>query len=308
VALAALAALTAVAGLALAGCSTSGGSSSSAPADRKVAEPAQAGGAPQADAQPGQPGAPAATGKGQVPLPAPTDAVPDQRTIIYTGAIAVRVSDVDKAATAATALATGAGGFVGGDQRSTDDDRSQAQLVLRIPSAKFQAVIDGLAKLGKEATRQLSTEDVTAKAVDLDSRITTAQASVDRVRSLMAKAQNIGEIVSLESELSRREADLESLKSQLRKLNDLATLSTITVTLLNPKAPAPKPTGPDTGFLAGLKTGWRAFVVSLNVLLTVLGAVLPWLLILGLPPLLVFRLTRRLRRRAAVAAPPAAAE
>ena len=56
---------------------------------------------------------------------------------------------------------------------------------------------------------------------DLDARITSAQASVDRVRALMTKAQNLGEVVSLESELSRREGDLESLKAQKRKLDDL---------------------------------------------------------------------------------------
>jgi hypothetical protein len=243
--------------------------------------------------------APAAPGK-QPPLP--VQAIPDQRSIIYTGTVTVRVKDVDKVAGQVSALATGAGGFVGGDERSSDGDRSQAQLVLRVPSARFIQVVDSIAGLGERQSRQVSTEDVTAKVVDLDARIATMQASVDRVRALLAKAQTIGEIVSLESELSRREADLESLKAQQRKLDDLTTLSTVTAILLGPQAPLARPAEPESGFLVGLKGGWRAFLRSMEILLTVTGALLPWALALGLPVLAIVLFTRRARRRILVPA------
>jgi hypothetical protein len=98
--------------------------------------------------------------------------------------------------------------------------------------------VAGISKLGRDAhdeSRELSTDDVTDQVADLDARISTGQASVDRVRDLLAKAQNIGEIVSLESDLSRREADLESLKSRKHKLDDQTTLSTITAVLWVPR-------------------------------------------------------------------------
>ncbi|MCW2640850.1 MAG: hypothetical protein JWP76_3156 [Dactylosporangium sp.] len=154
-----------------------------------------------------------------------------------------------------------------------------------------------LGRDGKDESRQLSTQDVTDQVTDLDARIATGQASVDRVRELLAKAQNIGEIVSLESELSRREADLESLKSRKRKLDDLTTLSTVTAVLLGPQAAGTAtPDKHETGFLAGLKAGWHAFTASMQVLLTVLGALLPWLVGLGLPASAVLWTLRRVRR------------
>jgi hypothetical protein len=295
----ALGALAAI-GLTTAACGASSSHGSSA-GRKDAAAPAQPVAPGGAQTGAGGAGAPDTAGQPGKPLPAPTGGVLDDRSIIYTGTITVRVQKVDDAAAQATALATGAGGFVGGDQRSSDNDRSQAQLTLRVPSAKFQTVVDGLGRLGKEETRQLSTEDVTAKAVDLDARVSTAQASVDRVRALMGKAQTIGDVVSLESELSRREADLESLKSQQRKLADLTALSTITVTLLGPQAAVAKQTKPETGFLAGLKGGWKAFTTSLTVLLTVFGALLPWLVALCVPLVVVLWLTRRMRRRPAAA-------
>ena len=60
-----------------------------------------------------------------------------------------------------------------------------------------------------------------------------------------------------------------------------------------------------TGFLAGLKAGWTAFTGSVTVLLTVLGAVLPFAVVaaLVLVPLLVW--LRRRNPRSPVAAQPA---
>jgi hypothetical protein len=231
----------------------------------------------------------------------PAQLTVDSRSLIFTGTVTIRVSDVGRAAAEIGTLAATAGGFVGGDDRTSGMDGSQARLTLRVPSARFADVVTGISKLGRngrDESRQLSTQDVTDQVTDVDARIATGQASVDRVRELLAKAQNIGEIVSLESELSRREADLESLKSRKRKLDDQTTLSTVTAVLLGPDAAVKGSSDKqETGFLAGLKAGWHALTASLRVLLTVLGALLPWLVGLGVPILAVLWAMRRLRRQ-----------
>jgi hypothetical protein len=293
-----------VAALTVAGCSASGSNDSSAPANKQAAgggereaggaadaanPPAAAVAGPQADNKDANPQAPA-----QTQAQAPAKLVPDDRSIIYTGSINVRVSDVDAKAAEAITLAIAAGGFVAGDNRTVNASRSEAHLVLRVPSEKFTTTVTQLGHLGKEENRALSTQDVTAEVVDLDARITVAQASVDRVRALLARAQNLNEIVQLESEVSRREADLESLKARQRKLGDLTALSTITAVLLGPDAVGAKPAKKaDTGFLAGLKGSWNALGTSLAALLTLLGVLLPWLIALGLPTLAVYWLLRR---------------
>jgi hypothetical protein len=233
--------------------------------------------------------------------------VPETRSIIYTGTITVRVTKVDEAALRASAAATGAGGFVGGDERTSTSSRANAKLVLRVPADKFTDVLNTLHDLGKEESRSVSTQDVTEQVADVDARIANAQASVERVRALMARAQTIGEITSLESELSRREGDLESLKARKRKLDDLTALSTITLVLLGPDEPSAPAKKADTGFLAGLKGGWSAFLASMEVLLTIIGALVPWLVALGIPLTLVWWLVRRSRRNRPVQLVPAAA-
>jgi hypothetical protein len=271
-----------------AGCSQTTSSDSSAPAaasgDRAgapggVAAPSAAADQPQKEGSPQQ---------------APAKVEPQQRSLIYTGTMSVTVDDVVKRADEAADIATGSGGVIGADKRTLNDDRSEAQLVLRIPVDRFDATLDQLAKLGVEESRAVSTQDVTEALIDLDARLATQKASVERVRALLARAQTIGEIVSIESELTKREAELASLQQRKDKLAGQVALSTITLSLRGPAAP--EPAREDTGFVAGLRNGWSAFLGSITLVLTVAGWLLPWLLAIGVPVwLLVWQLRRRRR-------------
>ncbi len=313
--LSATAVTTLAVALALAGCGGSRSASSTSAGD-KAAAPAPANGAGGA-AQAGKAGDLSAGGKdttgggtalgGAAGAPAQVPGDSAQRDIVYTGAISVRVTSVDEAASKLAGMVSVAGGFIGNDQRTLNNDQSTATITIRVPVDKFTGLVDQVGKLGTEESRQISAEDVTAKMIDLESRIKTQQASVDRIRVLLAKAQSVSEIATIEGELSRREADLESLQAQQRSLADLATYSTVTVSLLGPLASVAAPAKPRTGFLAGLSSGWHALLDSLGVLLTILGAVLPFAVALGVPAWLVVRWLRRRSRRQAPPVPAYAA-
>ncbi|HEY2669595.1 MAG TPA: DUF4349 domain-containing protein [Rugosimonospora sp.] len=301
-----------IAGLALAAGSAACSAGPSSSAGSKAADGA-ARGAPAAPAQ--NPGGAANSkvevgGNAQAVVPAGKPESPSTlaRSIIYTGSMTLRVGNVDDAATQLEGLATAAGGFVGGDTRDLDAGRSTATLVLRVPAEKFGGILDAISKRigGQEVSRKVSTEDVTEKAIDLDARIQSQEASVERVRALLAKAESLSDITSIESQLTQREADLESMQADKRNLDDLTALSTVTVSLLGPQATPPKPKPKaETGFWPGLKGGWHAFAGAVRVLLLVLGAVLPFAVVVGVPVLAVFWLRRRRRsaRPGAAAAP-----
>jgi hypothetical protein len=226
----------------------------------------------------------------------------DQRAIIYTGTLQVRVDDVERAAREASTVVTGAGGFVGGDQRNSDSADARAELILRVPADRFTKVLEALVDLGEQERREVRTEDVTEETVDLDARIATQRARVDSARRLLARATSISDLVTLENEVGHREADLASLEAKKRRLADLTALSTITVTFVGPEAVAAEEET-DLGFLAGLRGGWSAFVGAMRVALTVLGAVLPFAVAIGLPVALLVALARRRARRTPPAGP-----
>jgi hypothetical protein len=159
-------------------------------------------------------------------------------------------------------------------------------------------VVDQIAGIGDEENRGINTEDVTEQVVDLDARIEVQRARVESGRRLLGEAKSLDDLVMLEREVATRESDLASLEGKKRRLSDLTSLSTITAVLLGPQAAVTgDPDDEPAGFLGGLTNGWNALVASLGVLLTVLGALLPWIIALGVPAWAVLHLLRRYRRR-----------
>ena len=159
-----------------------------------------------------------------------TQPVNAQRHVIKTGEVTLEVPNVANALGRVRALALELGGYVGGSQAGTLDQ--SATLTLRIPAARFD---DALSKLhafdGKvivEATRQ---EDVTGSIVDLTARIDNLQASETQYRALLARAQKIEDILSVQSRLDQVRGEIEQLKGQLKSVGDQADMSTLTVTL-----------------------------------------------------------------------------
>ncbi|MFC4067457.1 DUF4349 domain-containing protein [Actinoplanes subglobosus] len=283
-----------LAGLLLAGC----GADSSDSSGNSAAQPAMGGaeGGAAADRAPAEAGAAAPPAGKDTAAQAP-DLRIDQRSIIYTGSITIRVQNVNDEAAKITGIAAGAGGFIGGDERHSGDGSSTATIKLRIPADKFTAVVDQVAGLGDEENRGINTEDVTEAVVDLDARIDVQKARVESGKRLLAEAKSLDDLVMLEREVATRESDLASLEAKKRRLGDLTSLSTITVVLLGPNATVTDDDDDPAGFLGGLSNGWNALVASLGVLLTVLGALLPWIVALGLPAWAIIHLTRRYRRR-----------
>ncbi|MET7855982.1 DUF4349 domain-containing protein [Streptomyces sp. NPDC005318] len=226
--------------------------------------------------------------------------------IIRKASLSVEVRNVPKAVAAARAAAEGAGGLVASETTERIDSTHEvSHLVLRVPQADYDAVLRELAGGGKLLSRTSEAKDVTDQVVDVESRIATQRASVDRVRKLMDRAEKITDVVALEGELSNRQASLESLLAQQESLKDRTTLATITLDLSEPESPA-RGADDDPGFVDALAGGWHAFVTMVKWIAMAVGAAAPFLAAAA-ALLLLWRLVRsRLtRRRAPRAGEPA---
>ncbi|MEJ7795131.1 MAG: DUF4349 domain-containing protein [Nocardioides sp.] len=238
---------------------------------------------------------------------------PGQPAIISVGTITLQSKDVAGARFDLEKVVDSYSGTIADEKTtaSTDGEVRLSRVVLRIPSEDFDAAMLDLAELGKVTASTRKAEDVTAQVIDTQARIRAQEQSLERVEVLFAQAQNIRDIVAIEAQLSRRQADLDSLKGQLAYLEDQTTLSTITVYLElapdEPQATTPKPEDDDNAFVAGLKNGWDALSEVGAGLATVSGALLPFAvvaLVLGVPALLFGRrvLARHPLRRPTVEA------
>jgi hypothetical protein len=162
------------------------------------------------------------------------------RMIIFTATIEVEVEDITTANAAAQQAIAGLGGILFGQQTTTGDN-PRSVLTIKIAPENFDQALQRLAGIGDLISQTVFADDVTDRVVDLQSRIATSQASVLRLRALLETAPGIEEVVALESELLRRETDLEVLRGQLRTMQDQVALATIVLILTEPnRVPEPK--------------------------------------------------------------------
>ncbi len=230
----------------------------------------------------------------------PDDTPVQQRQLIQTARMDLAVKDnVPDAVTKARAIATTSGGYTGQEDSSSD----RASITLRIPSDHFDSALSQLGELGRVLNQHKQTDDVTEQVVDLDARLSTQRASVERMRLLLGKASSVAEIAQIESELTRRESDLESLQGRRDALGGKVGLSTVAVSVSKDDAPPP-PAQPEqkSGFFAGLSGGWAAFGDTATAVSETFGVLLPFLVAIGIPAGL-WLYFRRKRRKTVLQAP-----
>ena len=313
--------------LALAGCA--GGSGDSSGAARSDSAGVAGGSAPKSltegsagssGSRAGSPAQPSSGGKAsgasgsaaQQVSPASLRAA--QQQLARRASVALEVKNISQAVARVRATTAASDGIILAENIGTTDgtaplaERSKVsattygEITISVPSAKLDAVVADLASVGTVLRSTTSSDDVGSQIVDTQSRLETMRVSVARVRAFLDQAKGLDQVVALEAELTRRQSDLEALEAQLASLKDSVAMSPVQVSLTTqPEVVQPKKA--DTGFLAGLHSGWDAFTGSAAVALTVVGAVLPFAVLLALVgvPVLVW-----LRRRRPLAAPPAA--
>lgn len=205
--------------------------------------------------------------------------------------------DVEGTADNVALVATEVGGVVDDDERTAGTD-ARAVLVLRVPPDELETAIDRVAELADVRSRSIATDDVTSQYTDLEGRIATLEASVERLRALIAEADDVVQIAALEGELTDREAQLESAVGQLRVLTEQTDLATLTVSIV-PEEDAPAEDDDDgaPSPLEALENGWDAFVGAVLWTVAVLLTLLPFLVALAVAGLLARWGARRWRAR-----------
>jgi len=225
--------------------------------------------------------------------------------VISTGSVSLQSDDVAKARFGVQKIVGTYRGTIAEEETTTGDDgeTETSRMVLRIPSKSFNKVTKELEGVADLIASSSGSEDVTTQVIDNEVRIRAQTKSLERIEALLAQATNLREVVAIESQLTRRQADLDSLKSQQAYLADQTTLSTVTVFI--ERTPEKKDDEKDeAGFLRGLSAGWNGFVAAMVGLATVLGFLLPFTLVVALFGVPVWMVLRNARRRRPEAADP----
>lgn len=226
------------------------------------------------------------------------DLATQTRAVIATGTVSLNDDDVAAARSKVSVVTDTYRGQVA-EEKTENNGKGElvaVRVVLRVPTTQFSAAMDDLEGISKVHSRTIGTEDVTTQVIDVDARVRAQTKSLARIEALLAEATTFRDVVAIESQLTSRQAELESLKAQQAWLADQTSMSTITVYIHELDDQAPAPEKADTGFVAGIKSGWHALGKATVGVATVLGAVLPFALVAGIVGYPLWLLVRRFGR------------
>ncbi len=229
------------------------------------------------------------------------------QSIIYTADLTLRVNDVAAQAEAAKNIVTAVGGYVAREQEITPPGRhrTSVQLALKIPVAQYAQTLDKLKALhGKQIAFNQHAVDVTQRVADVNSRVASAQAAISQLRALLRRAGSVSQLLPVQEQINSQESELEALLAQQRALAHETSYATVTVLLLGHHAVIVKKHQKIPGFAGGLRGGWHALGLVVGWVLTALGSILPFAVLLALIGGLIYASRRRLGRRK----PPPAAD
>ncbi len=134
-----------------------------------------------------------------------------------------------------------------------------ASMTIRIPAVSYEQFVNEVSAVSNVLNRNESVQDVTLQYVDLESHKKVLLTEQERLLELLEKAENIEDIIAIESRLSEVRYQIESMESQLRTYDNMVDYSTIylsvnEVTQLTPVQEQSVGEKIGTGFVKSCKT------------------------------------------------------
>ncbi len=169
-------------------------------------------------------------------IPVPPGPEYGNQKVIKNADIRLLVQDTDRALDGVTQTVADVQGYVVSSrtwyQEYHGTNFKYATLTIAVPVDQFENALRRLRSLAiRVLDENASGQDVTEQYVDLQSQVTNLEATRDRIKSFLDQATTVDDVLRINLELDRVEAQIEQLKGQMNYLSNRAAFSTITINL-----------------------------------------------------------------------------
>lgn len=150
---------------------------------------------------------------------------------IYTASLEAETIVFDEAARGLSQLVADLGGYFQSQSVSNRGAYRYGTYTIRIPAQHFS---DFLLQVGDSCHVLYQTsaeEEVTDAYYDVQSRLTTQQTKLARLQELLSRAENMEDIITIESAISETELEIEQLTASLRTYDNRIDYATVDMTL-----------------------------------------------------------------------------
>jgi len=157
--------------------------------------------------------------------------VSDQKMII-TWDISISTEKYDDATAALRKSVSEAGGYLENEYEGTYGASNRyANFTIRIPVKNAENWVNQANAYGTITSKSKSQRNVTLEYVDMESRIKALRTEQSSLLAILEKAETVEDIITVQSELTNVNYQIESYESQLRSLSNQVNYSTISVNI-----------------------------------------------------------------------------
>ena len=226
-----------------------------------------------------------------------------QRIILKNATLGLTVKDAADSVSKITQLAENSGGWVVKSQLQsleTADIAVSATISIRVPADKFDATVSQIKAAALSVDSEVvAGEDVTTDYVDLQSQLINLQDTAAQLQKVMASTSSVSDVLTVQSQITQTQGQIEQVKGRLQYYNQAAAYSLIDLTLLQKGVAAPTTPAIVTFGLADWQPGqivldafnWLVKIVQILI------SALVWIIVFGIPLLILYIIVRQIRRR-----------
>jgi len=235
---------------------------------------------------------PAVSDQGSSRFSATSDFNVSNLKLVKTGEARIEVEDYPRSKALLDSIIHHHQALVSSENEIKSGARIENQLVIRIPSQRFDDLFAGLVAIpGRLEIKTIHVKDVTEEFIDIEARLKSKKELEQRYLSILTKAVSVKDILEVESNLNVVREEIESAQGKLNFLKDQVAMSTITLTFYKN---LPVPLTHRANFMSRLKTGWiEGWYLFLSILV---GLSYLWVYIIG-GVLIFIYIRKRIKRR-----------
>ena len=228
---------------------------------------------------------------------------PINRKIIRDADLSLESESPDETQKKITEIVENKGGFVVETQQSSSNTRSSGRdtvtMTIRIPAEKFSESLDEIRMTANRILIEtVKGQDVTEEFIDIEARLKAKRALETQFLEIMKRANSVEDALKVESQLSQVRTEIEQIEGRKRFLENRISLSTMKLRIQTPAAISASGRGFFYRLTEAVSSGFEAAMDFILGLITVIIALLPFFLFIGLPGFLGLRyLWRRFIRR-----------
>ena len=159
-------------------------------------------------------------------------AVPqDNRKLVRTADLTIRTNAFDAALEQAEAALNEMGGYIENLYQYGENVR-RLNLSMRVPSSQLDAFLASMEGAGRVTDRSESTTDMTVQYQDNQARLDTLYQKRDRLNELLAKAENVSDLIEIESAIADTQYQIDSYETSQRSIDRQVDMSAVNLTLI----------------------------------------------------------------------------